>query len=542
MSAFRSISFLSCATIGQAVQADPVAMLSLGKALPILKNLLGSQTKQSSKYLFDSFLAEQPRLRGKISESTELKSGDAGSERHPGWCPWLQQAEGMAAKSSGVDVFNVALKVDLFNLPSWWSKDKAEEIKQEAKHMCTDSIRVWNEYVASAEKKPTEYPNAANAARIDDNETKLLCGAFDLRQSLKFCSSKGPGLVVRVVGFDKGDSNMGKTELEFADISDNKYPIFLSASVINQKHPVIAKGRGAGIMFEKETEPGKDREIVVMAAGRDLWLPTHFFLRKEAELDNESMKSLINGKKVPKTVFDQRRQRQLQEGHAPWPNNRICVNKSWLEQQGWTKSETQPEATPGTYLRFLTGDSDPSQRQDCKSESFASVQGVDSRRAFSDSESEALEFALSDAIRLNKEKGTKEKGYQKSKHNEVMVDITAQNVNAIWMMASQADETAVRKAESLQAAEETAVQLFRDYPSSQADETAVRKAESLQAAEETAVQLFRDYVKKFNKRPLLVRIFAQAGAVFQLPPPSAEPPKEHKAQSGFLRRINEETN
>jgi len=466
----------------------PAAKMSLATALPFefLKNLLGSQTKQSSKYLFDSFLAEQPRLRGKISESTELKKGDVGSENHSGWCPWLQQEERTETKpNASVDVVNVATKADL----SWWSKDKAEAIKDEAQHMCADSIWVWNEYVASAEKDPTQYPNAANAARIDDIAAKRLCGAFDLRQSLNYCSSEGPGLVVRVVG---AGFNGGRSHQEFADISENEYPIFLSASVVNQKHSIVAGGLGVGIMFEKER--GNDREIVVVAGGKDLWTPTDYYFRTEAKLDSKSMENLIqeyNGmekevaKKVLVGVFDQRRQRQLQmtptddsddvvfpDDVFPDYEGRICVNKSWLKQQGWTKSETQPQH--GTLLRFLTHD--PRQQQDanCKErESFVLFDRGNTHRAFSENDSEALEFALSD---------TPAKHY-----NEVVVDITGQNVHAIWMMETNSPDPG--------------------------------RGERIEI---TAAELFAAYVAKFHTQPLFVRIFQQAGAVFQLISPVLE--------------------
>jgi len=527
-------------------QAGAGENMSLDKAAPTLKKLLGRDMILSSKYLFDFFLAEQPRLRGKISEPGR------------GWCPWLEAEayKGTAEKT----------------------------LKQEAEHMCRDSIRVWNEYV---ERKGEEYPNVANASRI--TEDNLLCGAFDLRQSLKYCGATG--LVVRVTGFMPGGSSAD----EFADISKDETPIFLSASVINQKHSVTAGDKDVGIMFEKEET--KDREIVVLAGGQDLWLRTDWKDRKKAELDVESMTALQNqfprrnandheGKAQLAAFKHKVAVRRLTQLKTQLPHTflkkalRICVNKSWLEEQGWEQSEwEQSETQTQNHDSLFPLVLDYRRKQQVKSNCRyfkklpISIEGaIELRqpvRSFSENESGALEFALSDAVRLfNERKKKQQKEEEESKEeqkalaalagldltgvaltdddinangdnmpanveekraliqtetlyssslsgeksaqnpdenievfnkyatrdsfNEVMVDVTAQNVHAIWLMESQWS----KKTEGNE------------------------KTQSMKRAQE----LFGAYVKKFDTHPLFVRIFAQAGAVFRLPPPLAENP------------------
>jgi len=484
MSALCSIFFLSSASIVYVVQAHVAEEMSLDEASPTLRTLLGRESKDwkialSNKSLFDYFLAEQPWLRGKISEPTRLKREDVGSPRHPGWCPWLQQEERTATKSTAslsVDLFNVAPKADLFNLLSWWSKDKAEAIKDEAQHMCADSIRVWNVYV---ERKGKEYPNAANAVRIEEPEAKLLCGVFDLRQSLNYCSSKG--LLVRIVDgvlFDESSDS----RREFEDMPKDDYTIFQSASVINQEHPVTVGGLGAGVMFEKENGKRKEREIVVLAGGTDLGLPTGYGSRKRAGLDAKSMKVLLNEKKKKgeaayKSLLDKKRQNQLQKPHVTL-REFICVNESWLKQQKWT----QPRRMPDNFLSVVIGNpSKPQKNSNCRS--FDLISAVGAKRALSKNGSEALQFALGISTRRFAKAGVNP---TRLDYNEAMVDINAQNVHAIWVMESR-----------------------------------LATKSALETAEDKATQLFGNYMAKFNMQPLFVRIFAQAGAVFQSLPSAA---------------------
>jgi len=297
-----------------------------------------------------------------------------------------------------------------------------------------------------------------------------------------------------------------------------------------------------------------------VTSGEDLWAPTRYQTRKQASLDAASVSELKknlqkksssekDAAEAFRTELKKRRQAQLNRG--PFRTRRehltekkrspkMCANKAWLVQQDWDASKLKVK--PLSFIRTVLPKNQKELEQDrlgCgSSANFAWIwkaKGTKARRGFSKNGSEALGFSIKDAAEYQKrcksqvrrksssEKARSDCDGRQDEPNEVVVDIKAQNVRAIWMMETpwtQKKERDQKQCTMAQRPEKTT----RRGKKTASKELAQKKRKSKPQKcvnlypEKTAAELLADYKGKFGElqKPLLIRIFAQAGAVFQV--------------------------